>query len=134
VKVESRYALKTMPLDIPILFAATTDAERSRAFYENVLGLRLLGDDRFALVFKVGELSLRIQKVAHKPKIEYTVLGWSVSDIGAEVQRLTNAGVHFSRYDGLGQDEHGVWRSPTGAKVAWFSDPDGNTLSLTELA
>jgi catechol 2,3-dioxygenase-like lactoylglutathione lyase family enzyme len=123
-----------MPLDTPILFAATTDAERSRVFYENVLGLLLVSDDQFALVFKVGALSLRVQKVAHKPKIEYTVLGWLVSDIEAEVQRLTKAGVHFARYDGLGQDEHGVWRSPTGAKVAWFSDPDGNTLSLTELA
>jgi len=123
-----------MPLDTPILFAATTDAKRARAFYEEVLGLRLVADDQFALVFEVGKLSLRIQKVAQKPKIEYTVLGWMVPDIGAEVRRLSKAGVQFSRYAGLDQDQHGVWRSPTGAKVAWFSDPDGNTLSLTQRA
>ena len=121
-----------MPLDTPILFAATTDAKRARVYYEEVLGLPLVADDHFALVFKVGALVLRIQKVAHKPKIDYTVLGWMVSDIEAEIRRLTRAGVRFSRHEGLDQDKLGVWRSPTGAKVAWFSDPDGNTLSLTE--
>jgi catechol 2,3-dioxygenase-like lactoylglutathione lyase family enzyme len=121
-----------MPLNVPILFAATVNAERSRAFYEKVLGLALLADDPFALVFKVGALTLRIQKVAHKPKIEYTVLGWVVDDIAEEVRRLTKSGVTFNRYDGLDQDENGVWRSPGGARIAWFSDPDGNTLSLTQ--
>ena len=121
-----------MRLDTPILFAATTDANRARVFYEGVLGLRLLADDQFALVFEVGTLSLRIQKVAQKPKIEYTVLGWMVPDIEAEVRHLSKAGVQFSRYTGMDQDQHGVWRSPSGAKIAWFSDPDGNTLSLTQ--
>ena len=121
-----------MPLDTPILFAATTDPSRARAFYEGVLGLRLLTEDQFALVFEVGKLSLRIQKVAQKPKIEYTVLGWLVPDIEAEVRRLAKAGVQFSRYAGMDQDQLGVWRSPSGARIAWFSDLDGNTLSLTQ--
>jgi hypothetical protein len=77
---------------------------------------------------------LRIQKVERKPKLEYTVLGWIVADIREEVQRLSKAGVCFARYEGMNQDESGVWRSPTGARVAWFTDPDGNTLSLTQLA
>lgn len=122
-----------MPLDTPILFAATTDASRSRVFYEEVLGLKFVADDQFALVFEIGGLALRIQKVARKPALEYTVLGWKVSNIKKEVGRLTKAGVRFSRYDGLDQDESGVWCSPSGAKIAWFSDPDGNILSLTEL-
>ncbi len=121
-----------MPLNTPMLFAATTDAKRSRAFYEKVLGLKFVSDDQFALVFEVGGLSLRIQKVPSKPKLEYTVLGWMVKDIQAEVRRLTKAGVKFSHYEGMGQDPSGVWRSPSGAQIAWFSDPDGNTLSLTQ--
>ncbi len=121
-----------MALDTPILFAATTDAKRARRFYEKTLGLKFVSEDPFALVFKVGSLALRIQKVAAKPALGYTVLGWQVSDIGREVRRLTRAGVRFARYDGLEQDPGGVWLSPAGAKVAWFRDPDGNTLSLTE--
>ncbi len=121
-----------MPLDTPILFAATTDAKRARAFYEKKLGLRFISEDPFALVFAVGKLSLRIQKVQRKSKPEYTVLGWHVRDIRREVQRLAQAGVRFSRFDGMGQDEVGVWHAPSGAKVAWFEDPDGNILSLTE--
>jgi catechol 2,3-dioxygenase-like lactoylglutathione lyase family enzyme len=123
---------KTMALDSPILFAATTDGTRCRAFYEDVLGLRFISDDPFAVVFRVGSVPLRIQKVTLKPKIDYTVLGWLVEDIHEEVRRLSEAGVRFARYDGMVQDPSGVWHSPSGAQVAWFSDPDGNTLSLTQ--
>lgn len=122
-----------MALDTPILFAATADARRARTFYENTLGLQFVSDDPFALVFAVGKLSLRIQKVERPPQLRHTVLGWRVRNIQREVQRLTKAGVRFARYEGLDQDEHGVWQSPSGAKVAWFNDPDGNILSLTEL-
>ena len=89
-------------------------------------------EDPFALVFKVGTLQLRIQKVESKPEIGYTVLGWAVADIRKTVRRLSKAGVEFMHYDGLGQDVDGVWRAPSGAQVAWFQDPDDNTLSLTE--
>jgi catechol 2,3-dioxygenase-like lactoylglutathione lyase family enzyme len=121
-----------MALDTPILFAANTDAKRARRFYEKTLGLKFVSEDPFALVFQVGPLALRIQKVAAKPALDYTVLGWQVSDIGRVVRRLARAGVRFARYKGLEQDPGGVWCSPAGAKVAWFRDPDGNTLSLTE--
>lgn len=123
-----------MALDTPILFVATTKAKQSRTFYEKTLGLRFISEDQFALVFQVGSVPLRIQKVARKPQLEYTVLGWMVRDIHQEVRRLSTAGVRFARYDGLEQDPSGVWQSPSGAKIAWFTDPDGNTLSLTELA
>ena len=122
-----------MPLDTPILFVATKNAQRSRAFYEKSLGLEFVSEDDFALVFKVGASLLRIQKVTQKPTLEFTVLGWMVTDIRKEVRRLSAAGVRFSRYEGLGQDEDGVWRSPSGAKIAWFADPDENILSLTEV-
>jgi catechol 2,3-dioxygenase-like lactoylglutathione lyase family enzyme len=121
-----------MDLDTPILFAATTNAGRSRAFYETVLGLKFVSDDPFAVVFKTGPILLRIQKVDRKPKIGYTVLGWAVADIKKTVRRLTKARVEFARYVGLDQDADGIWTSPSGAQVAWFHDPDGNTLSLTE--
>jgi catechol 2,3-dioxygenase-like lactoylglutathione lyase family enzyme len=63
----------------------------------------------------------------------YTVLGWQVPDIVDAVKRLRKAGVRFERYDGMGQDKLGVWQSPSGARIAWFKDPDGNTLSITML-
>ena len=121
-----------MHLDTPILFAATTNSKRARRFYEQTLGLEFVADDPFALVFRVGGLHLRIQKVERKPDIPYTVLGWAVKDIRASARQLSKAGVEFLRFDGLDQDADGVWRSPAGASVAWFRDPDGNTLSLTE--
>ena len=123
-----------MPLDTPILFAATTNAARSRKFYENMLGLRFVADEMFALVFKVGELDLRIQKVEQRSEIGYTVLGWAVRDIRQSVRQLVKAGVVFARFEGLEQDDDAVWTAPGGAKIAWFRDPDGNTLSITEYA
>lgn len=119
-------------LDTPILFAATTNSERSRKFYEQTLGLDFVADDPYALVFRSGQLQLRIQKVDNKPRIDYTVLGWAVTDIRQTVRQLSKDGVEFARYDGLDQDADGVWCAPSGAKVAWFRDPDDNTLSLTE--
>ena len=91
-----------------------------------------MADDPYALVFRSGQLQLRIQKVNSKPRIDYTVLGWAVTDIRKTVRQLSKDGVGFARYDGLDQDADGVWRAPSGAKVAWFRDPDDNTLSLTE--
>jgi catechol 2,3-dioxygenase-like lactoylglutathione lyase family enzyme len=120
------------PLDKPVLFVATAKAESARAFYERVLGLGFVADEPYALVFRVGRSMLRIQKVDRVPKVPYTVLGWAVRNIRSAVRQLSAAGVVFQRYDGLGQDDDGVWRSPGGALVAWFQDPDGNTLSLTQ--
>lgn len=123
---------KLMKLDTPILFAATTDSKRSRKFYEEALGLKFVADDPFALVFRIGRIQLRIQKVERKPGISYTVLGWAVTDIQKNVRQLSKEGVRFMRYDGLGQDADGIWLAPSGARVAWFRDPDDNILSLTE--
>jgi catechol 2,3-dioxygenase-like lactoylglutathione lyase family enzyme len=123
---------KAMKLDTPILFAATVNSKRARTFYEEALGLEFVADDPFALVFRVGRLQLRLQKVDRKPKINHTVLGWTVADIQKAVRHLSKAGVEFMRYDSLDQDADGVWQAPSGARVAWFRDPDDNTLSLTE--
>ena len=119
-------------LNKPVLFAATASAGRSRAFYEGVLGLGFVADEPYALVFRVGRSMLRIQKVDRVPKVSYTVLGWAVQNIRTTVRDLNKAGVAFEHYDGLGQDDDGIWHSPGGALVAWFHDPDGNTLSLTQ--
>jgi len=119
-------------LDKPILFLATTNAERSRAFYERVLGLTLVGDEPPALVFQVGQSMLRIQKVDRVVAAPYTALGWAVADIRQTVRQLSAAGVVFQRYPGVNQDGDGIWKAPSGALVAWFCDPDGHVLSLTQ--
>ena len=114
----------------PIAFVATADADAAVVFYRDVLGLTFVADDPFALVFDLNGTMLRIFKVETVTPLEYTALGWKVDDIEAAVRGLGEKGVRFERYEELEQDELGIWTSP-GARVAWFKDPDGNTLSLT---
>lgn len=113
-------------------FVATADAARARSFYRDVLGLRLVGDEPHALVFASGDTTLRVQKVASVTPSQYTVLGWSVSDIEATMEHLRAGGVRFEVFGMPGQDESGVWTAADGTRVAWFKDPDGNLLSLTQ--
>lgn len=120
-------------LGTPITFIATVDSDNSRYFYETVLGLKCLSDDPFALVFDLGATTLRIQKVEEIPEVNFTVLGWEVVNIRKCVDELSRKGVQFENFSQLPQDESGVWSAPGGALIAWFKDPDGNTLSLTEL-
>src|SRR5262245_54857942 len=114
-------------------FLATRDGGRARAFYETTLGLRVQSDDDFALALDAGGTTLRIQKVASFAPHPFTALGWQVPDIARAVDQLGGAGVAFERFTGMDQDERGVWHAPGGARVAWFKDPDGNVLSLTQL-
>ena len=119
-------------LEKPVLFLATSNARRSRSFYEQVLGLTLVADEPPALVFRTGGSMLRIQKVDQVHAAPYTALGWAVSDIRQSVRDLRAAGVKFEEYEGMNQDADGVWSAPSGALVAWFKDPDGQVLSLTQ--
>jgi len=114
-----------------IAFVATKQPERAKLFYSKTLGLRLVADTPFALVFDAGGTMLRISKVGALTPAPYTVLGWKVPNIRVTVEHLTSGGVTFERYKGMPQDELGIWTTPDGDKVAWFKDPDGNTLSLT---
>jgi len=113
-------------------FAATTDGAKARAFYEGVLGLRFVSEDAFAVVYEVGGVELRIQKVQALTPQPHTQLGWSVSSIDKVVEELGGRGAVFEKYAYLEQDAQGIWTAPSGAKVAWLKDPDGNLLSLTE--
>lgn len=117
----------------PVAFIATVNPVESRHFYEKVLCLDCLSEDSFALVFDLGGTRLRIQKVESMPEVHYTVLGWEVADIRKCTEELSGKGVRFEKFSQLPQDELGVWCAPGGALVAWFKDPDGNMLSLTEL-
>ncbi len=114
-------------------FLATRDGARARAFYADTLGLRVVSDDDFALALDAGGTMLRVQKVEQFTPHPFTAMGWQVPDIQATVDALSRAGVIFERYPGLDQDVRGVWHSPSGARIAWFKDPDGNTLSLSQL-
>ena len=99
-----------------------------------MLGLKLIADEYFALVFDLNGHALRIAKVDALTPAKHTVLGWNVNDIAAAAKSLGARGVVFERFDGMDQDDLGIWLSPSGAKVAWFKDPDGNSLSLTQLS
>ena len=115
-----------------ISFVATRDPASARKFYEETLGLTFISDDPFAMVFDMNGTMLRVQKVKDLTPADHTVLGWQVADIVRTVNELARKGVRFERFAGLTQDELGIWSSPSGAKIAWFKDPDGNTLSLTQ--
>lgn len=115
-----------------MLFVATSKPREALAFYRDVLGLELVSEDDFALVFQTANATLRIQKTQQHQPLPYTSLGWKVGDISAIVSALTAKQVRLERYPGLEQDARGVWNAPSGAKIAWFKDPDGNVLSLTE--
>ena len=117
---------------VPICLVATIDAEKARPFYEETLGLKCLADDEFALVFELKGTVLRVQKVPEFEPHEFTTHGWRVEDIEAEVKELSAKGVEFARFPCFEQDELGIWDTP-GARIAWFHDPDGNLLSLSEI-
>ena len=121
--------LKSSPI---IGFVPTTDAVRARSFYVDVLKLDFVSDDQFALVVRTQSSMIRIAKTEKFTPVPYTVLGWEVSSIEEKVQALTTAGVAFERYPYLPQDDLGIWTTPNGNKVAWFKDPDGNLLSLSQ--
>jgi catechol 2,3-dioxygenase-like lactoylglutathione lyase family enzyme len=113
-------------------FVATSNPAKARQFYEKALGLTFVSSDQFAMVFEANGTMLRIQKVDQVNPGRYTTLGWEVIDIQREVDTLSKRGVAFARYEGLNQDDRGIWTAPGKAKIAWFTDPDGNILSLTE--
>lgn len=115
-----------------IAFVPTKDMARARPFYEKTLGLKLEGSSPVACAFRANGVLLRLIAVEQLTPYPFTVLGWSVEDIAAKVAGLTARGVVFERIEGIEQDALGVWRSPGGAQVAWFKDPDANTLSLTQ--
>ena len=115
-----------------VAFAATSLPAKALTFYRDTLGLKLVEESPFAFVFDAHGTMLRLTPVQKVAVGQYTVLGWEVKDIEATVKKLTSAGVKFNRYPGMEQDELGIWRSPSHARIAWFKDPDGNTLSVTE--
>jgi catechol 2,3-dioxygenase-like lactoylglutathione lyase family enzyme len=117
-----------------IAFAPTTDPAKARAFFEGILGLRLVADEKpFALVFDANGIMLRVTTVHELKTQPFTILGWRIADIEGTVDKLVGAGVRFERFPGMNDsDPRGIWNSPGGARIAWFKDPDGNVLSVTE--
>ena len=115
-----------------VAFVPTRDFKKSRAFYEGVLGLRFVSEDSFALVMDANGIMVRVTKVPEFKPQQFTILGWEVSDIEKYATGLQEKGVNFERYGLPHQDERGIWSAPGGAKVAWFKDPNGNILSISQ--
>ncbi|MGC1372895.1 MAG: VOC family protein [Candidatus Sulfotelmatobacter sp.] len=115
-----------------VAFIQITNVEKARAFYEGILGLRFVKDDGFAAVFDANGIMVRAAKMKQFTPLQATVLGWEVANIEEEVRGLRDRGVHFEVFGFFKQDELGIWTAPTGDKVAWFKDPDGNILSVSE--
>jgi catechol 2,3-dioxygenase-like lactoylglutathione lyase family enzyme len=119
-------------LDTTVTFLITTRPDEAIALFRDKLGFNYLRDDGFALVFDMNGIKLRVGKMTSFTPAQHTVLGWESKDISAAVDRLVQKGVAFERYPNMGQDERGIATFPTGDKVAWFKDPDGNVLSISQ--
>jgi catechol 2,3-dioxygenase-like lactoylglutathione lyase family enzyme len=117
-----------------VAFVSTTNADHARAFYRDKLGLRLVSEDGFALVFDSGGAPLRVALAKEIKPAQYTVLGWDVKDLRATVLQLKKAGVNCEIFGFFKQDDLGIWTAPNGDQVAWFKDPDGNTLGIAQHA
>jgi catechol 2,3-dioxygenase-like lactoylglutathione lyase family enzyme len=117
-----------------VTFLLTQNPDAATTFYRDTLGLSYLHDDGYALVFDMNGVMLRISKVPKFAPAKHTVLGWATSDINLVLAGLVEKGVSFEHYPNMGQDEHGVCTFPGGDKVAWFKDPDGNVLSISQHA
>jgi catechol 2,3-dioxygenase-like lactoylglutathione lyase family enzyme len=116
-----------------IAFATIVDVERAKVFYRDTLGLTMVSEEPpFALVFDANGIMIRLGMGKEVSKAVGTVLGWKVPEIESAVAELQSRGIRFERFEGMKQSEAGIWTSPTGARVAWFRDPDGNILSLSE--
>ena len=113
-------------------FVATAHPEAARRFYVDKLGLKLIEDSPYALVVQASTTTIRIQKVEQVASLEYTALGWEVSNIDETVRRLAAEGISCELFEGMKQSPEGVWRTPNGSAVAWFRDPDRNLLSITQ--
>jgi catechol 2,3-dioxygenase-like lactoylglutathione lyase family enzyme len=115
-----------------VAFVPITNSEKARTFYQGTLGLRFVKDDGFALVFDANGILLRAAKMKEVIPAHFTILGWEIKNISQVVTDLKAKGVHFEVFGFFKQDELGIWTAPSGDKVAWFKDPDGNILSVSE--
>jgi len=113
-------------------FAPTVKPNEAKSFYQDILGLKLPSEDNFALEFDANGILLRVTSVQNLKPQPFTILGWNVDDIVSMIKQLNSKNIFCERYDFFEQDDLGIWTSPNGSKVAWFKDPDGNILSLTE--
>ena len=118
-----------------VAFVPTRNPQNSRRFYEKTLGLEFVSEDPFAIVFNANGVTLRVTNVSTVPEFKpapFAILGWRVPDVASTVREMGTRGVKFQRFPGMSQDELGIWTAPSGARIAWFPDPDGNVLSVTQ--
>jgi predicted enzyme related to lactoylglutathione lyase len=113
-------------------FIPTTAPDKAKFFYQQLLGLELLSEDEYALEFNANGVLLRVITVPELKPQEFTILGWNVPDIRSLIGSMNKKGIFCEKFSFLKQDDLGIWTAPGGSKVAWFKDPDGNVLSLTE--
>lgn len=117
-----------------LTFVPVSDVDRAMHFYSDVLGLVVTDCSDSYCALDAGGVTIRLTLVVDRPAVEHTIVGWSVPDLNTIAAELVERGLTFHRYDGMDQDQYGAWVAPNGDHIAWFSDPDGNILSLTQFA
>lgn len=125
--------MNPLPTATPVAFLYVTDRDRALSFYCGTLGFQVRSSDPFGDFIDLGRGLIRMTAMPDHTASPHPVLGWDVGDIGAAVKSLRDRGVVFNIHEGMGQDELGIWTAPDGrSKVAFFSDPDGNVLTLSQ--
>jgi catechol 2,3-dioxygenase-like lactoylglutathione lyase family enzyme len=117
---------------IPVSFLAASNPNVSISFYQNILGLEFIQNNGFSLIFKLNDHEIRIQLVEKFQPHNFTAFGFKVENIENKIRELMAKGITFEQYDFIQQDELKIWQTEDGAKIAWFKDPDGNILSLSQ--
>src|SRR5215831_12279018 len=113
-----------------VAFIPSRDPKKAKSFFVDVLGLRFVSEDSFAVVFDSGGIAVRLVDVSSVKNFRpatFTILGWNVDDIQQTVRGLRERGVTFERYPGMAQDDLGVWTAPSGAKVFGSRIPTGTS-------
>jgi catechol 2,3-dioxygenase-like lactoylglutathione lyase family enzyme len=113
-------------------FIPIKDYDAARAFYEGKLQCEFVSHDQYALVLRAGPHMIRVVKLPNYTPLQATILGWEVPDVPAAVQWLASRGVATEKYPWVSDKETGIMTFPNGDKVAWFKDPDGNVLSVSQ--
>jgi predicted enzyme related to lactoylglutathione lyase len=113
-----------------------SDLKRARAFYVDMLGLKPSAEDQYTVTFPTPSGSwFQIYETSFAGTGKHTIASWDVADLDGVVRELTERGLTFEHYDMPGLEWNGDIASIPGiGRMAWFSDSEGNIMSLDERA
>ena len=111
---------------------AVDDIGSAVGFYRDTLGLEVTEQEGGLTLHLKGAGDVFVYPKPDHTPATFTILNFSVDDVDAKVEEMSERGIEFERYEGISQDELGIARGDFGPTIAWFTDPAGNILSVLE--